>query len=302
MVKQRNEKTLAGVIPALITPVHENGKIDFKLLEKQASYLSSSGINGLFIGSTTGEGPGLSGQQKLEIFEVVRGVVGKKQILCAACIQSSTRRVIDEIRSIESLEPDFVVAVTPFYYTVSQDVIIRHYREIALSSPFPVIVYNIPQCTHNKIELDAILKIAHIDNICGIKDSSGDFISFTRGLRGEVPDSFSWIQGEDYLDGPSLILGAQGLVTGLGNVWIEPYVEIYKEAKRGNISGVNEFQNKIDKLYGIIGVTGGKAIPSIKAAASILGRSKRWMLTSSLTLDNDEIELVKQVLEELELV
>ena len=142
----------------------------------------------------------------------------------------------------------------------------------------------------------------HLENICGIKDSSGDFISFTRGLRGDIPESFSWIQGDDYLDGPSLILGAQGLVTGLGNVWIAPYVEIYKEAKRGNISRVNEFQDKIDKLYGIIRVTGGKGIPSIKAAASLLSRSKKWMLTPSLTLDDGEIELVKQVLNELELV
>ena len=74
-----------------------------------------------------------------------------KIFLCAACLQPSTEMVIDESKIIEKYRPDYIVAVTPYYYSVSQDVIIEHFKKIAHCSSVPLILYNIPQCTHNKI-------------------------------------------------------------------------------------------------------------------------------------------------------
>lgn len=110
-----------------------------------------------------------------------------------------------------------------------------------------------------------------------------------------VSESFSWIQGEDYLDGPSFNIGADGAVTGLGNVFIKPYIQMYKEAKKGNYGKVNEMQKKINKLYEIIQVTGGKVIPAIKAGVNLLGRNTKWMKLSSLSLDNEEIRKVEKI-------
>ena len=302
MVKNQNSKKLEGIIPALITPMEEKGEINFQLLEKQAAYLSEAGVHGIFVNGTTSEGAYLSTKEKIEVFKLVKSVTQGRQILCAACIQSSTRMTIEEIRAFESLEPDFIVAVAPFYINASQEVIIQHYREIARTSEAPVIIYNIPQCTHNNISLSTIVDLAEVENISAIKDSSGDFISFSRGLLSEVPSHFSWIQGEDYLDGPSLILGAQGIVTGLGNVRIEEYVEMYRAAEQGNASRIIDCQKKINSLYEIIRITGGKVLPAIKAGASLFGRSEKWLRTSSMTLTEDEIEDVKQVLLKLGLL
>lgn len=296
MIDITNKKRLEGVIPALILPVNENGKINFKFLEKQVTYLISAGINGLFINGTTGEGAWLTTEEKIQVFKTVKEVTKGNQVLCAACIQPSTELVINEIQAFEKFKPDYVVAVTPYYYNVSQDIIIEHFKKIAQNSSIPVIIYNIPQCTHNKIELSTILKLAKEENIAGIKDSSGDFISFTRGVYTPVPESFSWIQGEDYLDGPSLNSGAQGIVTGLGNIFIEPYIEMYKEKKKGNIAKVNKIQKKINELYEIVKVTGGKTIPAIKACVELLGRSERWMKITSMTLQKEEIEKLKKIL------
>jgi len=291
-----NKKRLEGVIPALILPFEENGKINFNFLEKQVNYLSSAGVDGVFINGTTGEGAWLTMEEKVQIFKSVKEVNKGKVFLCAACLQPNTELVISEIKIYEKYEPDYIVAVTPYYYSVSQDIIIEHFKKIADFSSVPLILYNIPQCTHNKIELSTILKLAKEENIAGVKDSSGDFISFTRGMYAPVPESFSWIQGEDYLDGPSFNCGADGIVTGLGNLFIDPYVRMYGQAKKGNYQKVNEMQKKINKLYEIIQVTGGKVIPAIKVGAALLGRSSKWMKIISMSLDDEEIRKVEKIL------
>jgi len=302
MIDITNKKRLEGVIPALILPVNENGKINFKFLEKQTAYLISAGINGLFINGTTGEGAWLTTDEKVQVFKVVKEISERKIFLCAACLQPSTEMVINEVRVFEKYEPDYIVAVAPYYYSVSQDVIIEHFKKIAQSSSIPIIMYNIPQCTHNKIELSTMLKLAKEENIAGIKDSSGDFISFTRGAYTPVLESFSWIQGEDYLDGPSFNCGADGIVTGLGNLFIDPYVRMYEQAKKGNYQEVNEMQKKITELYEMIQISGGKVIPAIKAGVELLERSTKWMKMLSLTLGDEDIEKVKRVIIKLGLL
>jgi 4-hydroxy-tetrahydrodipicolinate synthase len=296
------KRSFEGIIPALITPIGEREKVEYTILEKQVSYLCSYDIHGLFVSGTTGEGPYLSRDEKIQVLKLVREVVENKIAICAACIQPSTRMVIDEIGALEHLEPDYIVAVTPYYYSVSQKQIVEHYREIARRSPFPVIVYNIPQHTNNQIELQTILDISVLENIIGIKDSSGNFSTFTRGIMECKSKNFSWIQGEDSLDGFSLLTGACGIVTGLGNVWIEPYVELYKAAKENNIPKVKEFQNKINQLYEIIQRTGGCSIAAIKVACTMLGRSTPWMVQRSMTLSDDKVAIVKKVLKALELL
>jgi len=295
-------KKLKGVIPAIIVPLDREGQIDFELLKKQAGYLSSSGVNGFFVNGSTGEGSWLSTDEKTKVYQIVREIKGKEQFICAACIQPSTEMVLREIDIFAPLEPDFIVSVTPYYYGVSQDDILWHFKEIAGKSPVPVIAYHIPQNTHNDMSLTTILELTKIDNIAGIKDSSGNFVKFSRACLHEVPNRFSWIQGEDYLDAASLNIGADGMVTGLGNVWIEPYVEMYRSAQSSDFKKVFQMQRKINDLYEIIQITGIKVIPSIKAAVSLLCRSHKWMKMSSQTLNTQEVNLVKEVLNSLNLV
>lgn len=293
---------VSGVIPALITPFTETGAIDFDLFDKHVEYLSCAGVQGLFVNGTTGEGAYLTTAEKRETFQHVKQITHGRQFLCAACLQPSTELVLQEMRQFDALEPDFMVTVTPYYYGASQDVIYQHYVTIAAQSPVPVIVYNIPSRTHNPITLDTIFKLAQVDNIAGVKDSSGDFAVFSRGVYANADPAFAWIQGEDYLDGPAFLVGADGIVTGLGNVWIEPYVAMYEACKSHNSAGIHQAQQQINALYEIIQRVGGKTIPAIKAGAAYFGRSTARMKIPGLGLDPTEIEQVKDVLVKLELL
>jgi len=280
----KEKPRLRGVIPAIITPLTEQGKIDFDLLEKQAAYLSEEGVHGFFIGGTTAEGAYLSTEEKGEIFKVVRRVSRGRQFLCAAYIQPSTTAVLEQMHALERTEPDYVVAVTPYYLAMRQEDILEHFRRVAAAAPAPLILYNIPGNTHNHIALETVRKLAEEKNIVGIKDSTGNFIEFSRGVLGESPEGFVWIQGEDYLDGPSLMTGCHGIVTGLGNARIEPYIQIYRAAQKGDWQTVRTCQARINILYGIIRMC-GNSIAAAKAAAELAGRGSRWMCqkTQSLT-------------------
>ena len=303
MSSKKKEKTiLRGVIPAVITPIREDGKIHEKLLEKQVSYLSNAGVHGFLVNGTTGEGPFLSREEKRRNFELVRTVSGGKQFLCLGCLQPSTDLTLDEIVAFESLKPDFIVITSPYYFKVSQKEIVQHIRKIARRSPFPVVIYNIPQCTFNKIEYDAMIEISSLENVAGFKDSSGDFITFSRVMFHGKRENFAWIMGEDYLDADSLMIGVSGIVTGLGNVWIEPYLEMYQAAQEGDFLRVQKLQEKINKLYEVIRTARDRGVPAIKAAASLLGRSEKWLKAPMLPLDKEELSRVKEILTDLNLM
>ncbi len=295
----KEKPRLKGVIPAIISPMDEQGKIDFDLLEKQAAYLSEAGVHGFFVGGTTAEGAYLSTEEKGEIFKVVRQVIKADQFLCAAYIRPSTTAVLEQMRALEATEPDYVVAVTPYYLAMRQQDILQHFRRVAAAAPAPLILYNIPGNTHNPVALETVLQLAQEKNIVGIKDSTGNFLDFSRGVLGESPEGFIWIQGEDYLDGPSLMTGCHGIVTGLGNARIEPYLRIYQAAREEDWQTVRACQARINVLYGIIRLC-GNSIAAAKAAAELAGRGSRWMRQYSQSLSDEQINEVAAILREFD--
>ena len=288
---------LKGVIPAIITSMDETGRVEYDLLEKQAAYLSDAGVHGFFIGGTTGEGAYLSTDEKREIFRVVRDVTQGRQLMCAAYIRSSTCMVLEEMKALETTEPDFIVAVTPYYMEMRQQDLVEHFEIIAREASAPLVLYNIPGNTHNPMKLETILGLSHEENIAGIKDSSGDFMQFSRGLLGDTPNGFSWIQGEDYLDAASLMLGCDGVVSGLCNARIEPYVEMWEAAQKRDWETMRSCQARINRLYDIIRLC-DTPIASIKAAVEISGRGSRWMRHLSQSLTDHQIHAIEEILRE----
>ncbi len=308
----------AGFIPAPLLPLTPTGGVDFRLLEKQLDYLIQAGADGLFLNGTTGEGAWLATAEKADVLRAAKNVAAGRCFLAAACLQPATPQVLAEMEAMLKLEPDFVVAVAPYYYAVSQEAVAAHFREVARASPVPLILYNIPQCTHNPLAVETVLELAREPNIAGIKDSSGDFVSFCRGLAAGAqpgvldgaqpgvlngaPAGFAWIMGEDYLDGPAMLTGADGIVSGLSNVWAAFHAGLVRAARAGDREGVLANQAKIHQLYGIHRVTGGKVIPVLKAGAAMLGRCTRRMRLPSLDLGEQEAAAVRRVLEGLGLL
>jgi 4-hydroxy-tetrahydrodipicolinate synthase len=153
--------------------------------------LSAAGLDGFVVGGTTGEGAYLSTAEKGEVLGAIRNVIDSKQPICAAYIGPSTALVLEQIKALQSTGPDFIVAVTPYYLSMRQEDIIEHFRIISNAATSPLILCNIPGNTHNPISLETILELSQMGNIVGIKDPSGQFIDFCRGILSGSQSDFA---------------------------------------------------------------------------------------------------------------
>ncbi len=299
-MKNKANYKLQGVIPAIVTPMNEDGSVSYALLEKQTEYLKNAGVNGLFVCGGTGEGAYLTTDEKRNVYKTIRSVVGKNLFLCLAVINSNTPATLREMKALEDCDADFWVATAPYYHGATQKDILEHYKLVAANAIAPVIVYNIPSATHNPIELATIQELSSYANVAGVKDSSGNFVQFSKGLFGVRSRDFSWIQGEDYLCAPSLLCGANGMVSGLSNAKVEPYVAMYKAYMDGDTEKVKKCQAQINKMYQIIHSCGnGNA--AIKAVTELNGRGSRWMRQHSFTLNDAQITEIARIMEEYEM-
>ena len=292
----KTHKPLRGVLPAPITPFSEDGTIRYDLVEKHFAFLLRSGAAGLFACGTTGEGAFMSSDERRRIFKILLDHAEDDQLRCVVVLAPDTTGVLQGIDAIADLEPDYISCVTPYYLGAGQSQIIGHYTAVADRCPVPLVLYNIPQNTHSPMALRTVLELAAHPNIAGIKDSSGDFMQFQKGFLANESEDFTWIQGEDLLDGPSLLLGGTCIVTGLGNVTVEPYVAMFRAAEAGDRDAVLNEQRRVNALASIIPAAHGRTIAAIKAAVESLGRTTRHLRVPSMTASTQERDAVLKIL------
>ncbi len=286
---------LRGVVPAITTPFTESGGVDHPALERQVAYLRDAGAHGIFACGGTGEGAYLTVQEKADVVRTVRDVIGPDGLLCAALIGPSTAEVAEQMAALAGSAIDYVVATAPFYYAMRQQDLVEHYVRLAAVATTPLIAYNIPSATHNPMTAATMGEISGIDGVAGLKDSSGDLATFTRALLADHAEDFAWFQGEDYLCGPALVCGANGMVSGLANARVEPYVEMFAAHERGDTAAVLRAQARVNRLYEIIHLS-GRGNPAIKGATALAGRGTFAMRVPGQTLDASERDAVARVL------
>lgn len=292
---------IEGIIPAPLSVFDAERRFDYDGFARQIEYLADEGVNGVFIGGTTAEGAYLTAEERLKAIDTVARVAGDRLTIYAVVLRPDTGAVITEMEALRGTRVSYAAAVTPFYMGVSQQEVAEHYRLIADACPLPFMLYNIPQNTANWIRIDTVIELSSHPNIVGIKDSAGDFMAFTHGAL-TVTDGFAWIQGEDRLDAPSFMVGAPGIVTGLGNVDIRPYVRMYAAVQQGDWETVRACQREINAMARLIGVVGGKVIQAIKSAAAERGRGSHYMRSPAMDLTTAHIAALRSTLAELSLV
>lgn len=311
---------LAGVMSAITTPLTRDGRLDVDLLVRQTLYLREAGVDGYFVGGTTAEGAFLDLETKKTACRVIRQTAKPEQFIALAALAASTTQVLAEMEALAPLEPEFFVAVTPYYGVTRQSDIVSHFRVLAENSPAPLALYNIPSRTQSPMTLETIQELAALDNVVGMKDSSGDFSLFCRGVLGTSADlptggvppghatdvarpprkPFSWIMGEDSLQAPALLVGGDGMVSGLSNIRAEAHVAMYRANREGDLQRVLACQRLVNDLFRVIAACEGNVNGAVKAGAAYYGRCSPWMVMSSMTAKEDQITAVAAVLEELE--
>ncbi len=288
---------LKGFITPILTPLNQQQETDVPALKRLVEHMLTGGVDGLFLFGSSGEGPALS-QNQISIalqatYEVVQGQVP----LLVGILETSTQRVIDVIRHIEKLDgADAIVVTTPYYFGTDDADHVAHFRKIAQSTTLPVILYNIPPMTHQVIAVSTIKALLELPNIVGIKDSAGDLDAFQQMLllRQERPD-FSVLQGAEIHAAQSLIMGANGIVAGLGNLVPEQFSIMVKEVQNGDQQSALERQDALNVLGQLH--QHDYWLKCLKFAASLMGFGSGMTCCHANDLSTEAQDAIRQLVQ-----
>src|SRR4030042_2972276 len=185
------------ILPALVTPFTDDGKsVDEERLRSLVRHCLELGVHGVVPCGTTGEFVNLSVEEKKQVIKVVVGEVNGKVPVVAGTGASGTRETVEMTKYAKDVGASAALIVTPYYLKPADRGIYEHYQTIASEVDFPIILYNIPQCTGLELPWQMVEDLAQIPNIVGIKDSSGQ-LKYILAVLEKVRDKLNVLCGHD---------------------------------------------------------------------------------------------------------
>lgn len=242
----------AGVYPAMPTPFMRNGDLDETGLRDLVSYYGNVGVNGLLALGTIGEFAMLSEQERRRAAEIIVGAADKLEIIInAGC--PSTRETVRMAQFLKDIGVDAVIAVEPFFYHPTAKGMARHYLDIADKVDMPIMAYNIPQFSGNRLSPDIMDAFAEDDRIVGLKDSEGDPVKLMEFIR-RAPEGFSVMVGADPMVSYGLCMGAKGMMIGSASVVPATCVDMYRAAVDADLKKTFAAQGTLNDIIRAMGV------------------------------------------------
>lgn len=209
-----------------------------------------AGVNGLFFLGSSGEVAFLTSEERLHVIRAALDIVDGRVPVLVGVIDMETLRVIEKIEQLKGLPIDALVATAPFYALGGPRETERHFDVLRDHTDLPLFAYDLPVCVHTKLTPDLLMRLAKKGTIQGVKDSSGDDVSF-RWLMLDNEDAGHLLQlltGHEVVVDGALLGGADGSVPGLANIDPVSYVEQFKAAKAGDWAKVSEIQDHLARL------------------------------------------------------
>lgn len=204
---------LGRLLTAMVTPMHEDGRVDFERAAALAVRLVDSGSDGVVVCGTTGESPTLTDEEKLRLFQVVVEAIGGRATVVAGTGTYDTRKTVEMTKRAEQAGVDAILAVVPYYNRPPQKGLFRHFEAVARSTDLPVVLYNIPGRTGQPLAPETTAELARaFDNIVALKDSSGQ-LDHVSAVRRMAPREFTIYSGDDSLTLPIMAVGGAGVIS-----------------------------------------------------------------------------------------
>ncbi|MCK5155632.1 MAG: dihydrodipicolinate synthase family protein [Spirochaetales bacterium] len=286
----------SGIYAAMITPYEdESGYVSKKRIHKLCDFLIKSGVHGLFILGTTGEGLLLSKEERMQAAgHIIKAVDGRIPVIVHTGALS-TKDTIDLTLHAGSIQADGAGIITPAFYRVSEGAILKHYTSIAREvKDFPLFVYNLPAFTNNTVSPELLLDIAKKSkNIVGIKYSSNNFQLF-EDYRKMMGKDFHIFMGDDSLILKSLLMGGDGCVSGNASIYPELITKIYNLFQQEKLGQALYKQLELDSFMKIHGK--GAILDHFKTILRLRGIDVgRVRSPLQQTSSEEELEIQKKI-------
>lgn len=290
-----------GIIPPIVTPFTNEGKVDYNKLREIVDFLINNGVHGLFPMGTTGEFYALSDEEYKEILMTVKDQTRGRVPIYGGANHITTRGVIRLIRICEEVGVHAVSVLTPMFISQTQEELYAYYKAIAESTDLPIILYNNKPKTNIMIEPATAAKLGEIDNIIAIKDSTGDMTNAAEYIRlTRENDNFHVLMGRDTLIHAALCYGATGAIASCANVAPRICADIYDKYIAGDRKGSLDAQYQLAPLR--IACTMGTFPAVIKEGMEQQGIHVGKCLDPIAELKPEEKEKLHQVLVDMGLV
>jgi 4-hydroxy-tetrahydrodipicolinate synthase len=226
-------KPILGSIVALVTPMFEDGRIDFEAFRRLIDWQIAEGTDCIGAVGTTGESPTVTMQENCEIIRVaVQQARGRVPVM-AGTGANATAEAIELTRFAKEVGADCHLSVVPYYNRPSQEGIYRHFRAIAEAVDLPMVLYNVPGRTVADMTPETALRLAQVPGVIGIKEATGN-IERAAWLIKQAPKGFAIYSGDDGTAVALMLLGGQGNVSVTANVAPRAMHELCRAALEGD--------------------------------------------------------------------
>jgi 4-hydroxy-tetrahydrodipicolinate synthase len=262
-------KPIVGSIVALVTPMHEDGTIDYAGLRSLIDWQIAEGTQCIGVVGTTGESPTVTVEEHCEILRVAVEHTNGRVPVMAGTGANSTAEAIALTQHAAKVGADCTLSVVPYYNKPSQDGIYQHFRAIAEAVDIPMVLYNVPGRTVADMQPATVLRLAQVPGVIGIKEATGD-IERAAVLIREAPRGFSIYSGDDGTAVALMLLGGHGHVSVTANVAPRAMNELCNAALAGKAREAAALHLKLLALHQALFVESSPA--PTKWALSRLGR------------------------------
>jgi len=263
---------IKGTGVALVTPFNEDKSVDYKGLENLLNHVIDGGIDYLVLMGTTGESVTLSKGEKVAVVDFCKKINNSRIPVVLGIGGNNTMQVVEDIKSANLDGIDAILSVSPAYNKPSQEGIYQHYKMISGNCPLPIIVYNVPGRTASNISAETTVRMANdFENIVAVKEASGDMDQIMKIIKNK-PSNFVVLSGDDGLTLPMIHMGAEGVISVIGQSHPKEYSDMVSFGLSGHKEIANQLHNKLYDFYVPLYAEGNPV--GIKASLELLGICK----------------------------
>jgi 4-hydroxy-tetrahydrodipicolinate synthase len=239
---------IQGSLPAIVTPMHEDGSLDLPRLKSLVDWHVAEGSDGIVVVGTTGESPTVDFDEHCRLIETVVGQVAGRVPVIAGTGANSTVEAIELAEFAKKSGANAHLSVVPYYNKPTQEGLYRHFKAIAEAVDLPMLLYNVPGRTGADPANDTTLRLAQVSGVVGIKDATAN-IERGADLLKRVPQGFSVLSGDDATALALTLLGGQGVISVTANVAPRLMHEMIAAALAGDVVGARTINFRLLALH-----------------------------------------------------
>ena len=263
--------TFKGVIVPMVTPFHRDAaqSINYDAGEQLVERIIAGGAAGIFTFGSNGEFHVCSADEKIEFSRfVIEKVAGRVPVYVGtgAC---STREAVELSKRAEAAGADALSIINPYFLGITDDQLKGHFETVAASVQVPVLLYNIPKATGKNISADVVAEVGQIDNVRGIKDSSGDVENLKAYLAAAEGKGVDVLVGSDGKISAAHALGASGAIAGTANLITDVVVRLWAALEAGDAAGAERLQAEVEPIRDVLHL--GSTPQTLKRSLELAG-------------------------------